>query len=154
MMGDKKPLSGPGTIVGANVKLVGTLADANEIVIHGKIEGEVISEKNVIVSETAYIKGPVSAETVQIAGEVHGSIVATGRLEILPTGKVFGSTTTKDLNIRSGAIFVGKSNMPEGEKGLMATDKDSKDDEGKDEKTSDAVIQDVVQEEKTDYEVD
>src|SRR4030042_3232954 len=118
MMGDKKPLSGPGTIVGANVKLVGTLSDANEIVVHGKIEGEVISEKNIIISETAFIKGPVSAETIQVAGEVRGSIVATGRLEIMPTGKVYGSTTTKDLNIGSGAIFAGKSNMPEGEKGI------------------------------------
>lgn len=147
MMGDKKPLSGPGTIVGANVKLVGTLADANEIVIHGKIEGEVISEKNVIISETAYVKGPVSAETVQVAGEVHGSVVATGRLEILPTGKVFGSTTTKDLNIRSGAIFVGKSNMPEGEKGLIS-DKDSKE--------AEAVVNDegTIESEKTDYEVE
>ncbi|OGD56398.1 hypothetical protein A2V71_04660 [Candidatus Berkelbacteria bacterium RBG_13_40_8] len=118
MMGDKKNLSGPGTVVGANVKLVGTLSDANEIVVHGKIEGEVISEKNIIISETAFIKGPVSAETIQVAGEVRGSIVATGRLEIMPTGKVYGSTTTKDLNIRSGAIFAGKSNMPEGEKGI------------------------------------
>ena len=50
MMGDKKPLSGPGTIVGANVKLVGTLADANEIVIHGRIEGEVVSDKSPVKS--------------------------------------------------------------------------------------------------------
>lgn len=117
-MNDKKTLSGPGTIVGVNVKLVGTITDANEIVVHGKIEGEIISEKNVNITETAYVKGPISAELVQIAGEIHGSIVATGKLEILPTGKVFGSITTKDLNIRSGAIFVGKSNMPEGDKEL------------------------------------
>lgn len=132
-MGDKKPLSGPGTIVGANVKLVGTLNDANEIVVHGKIEGEVISEKSITVSETAFIKGPVSAEMVQVAGEVHGSIVSTGKLEILPTGKVFGSVTTKDLNIRSGAIFVGKSNMPEGEKAAVM-DEEIIEDDGKKEK--------------------
>ena len=114
MMGDKN-VSGPSTIVGANVKLVGTLYDANEITVHGQIEGEVKSDKNIIITETAYIKGPIAAETVQIAGQVYGSITATSKLEILPTGKVYGSTTTKDLNIRSGAIFVGKSNMPNGE---------------------------------------
>lgn len=144
MMGDKKPISGPGTIIGANVKLVGTISDANEIIIHGKIEGEVISEKSVVISETAYVKGPISAEMVQVAGEVHGSIVATGKLEILPTGKLIGSTTTKDLNIRSGAIFVGKSNMPEGEKGLIS-EKEMKD-ENEQEK--------VAEGEKTDYEVE
>jgi cytoskeletal protein CcmA (bactofilin family) len=131
---EKKSVSGPGTIVGANVKLVGTLYDASEIVIHGKIEGEVNSDKNISVTETAYVKGPVNAETVQIAGEVHGSITATGHLEILPTGKIFGSITTKDLNIRSGAIFVGKCNMPEGEKQLNL-DKTEKEISQKEEET-------------------
>jgi len=120
MIGDKN-VSGPSTIVGVNVKLVGTLYDANEVTIHGKVEGEVKSDKLVVISETAYVKGPISAETVQIAGQVYGSITASSKLEILPTGKVYGSTTTKDLNIRSGAIFIGKSNMPDGEKSI-ATD--------------------------------
>ena len=124
-MGDKKNLAGPGTVIGANVKLVGTLSDASEIIVHGRIEGEVISEKNINISETAFVKGPVSAELVQVAGEVQGSIVATGRLEIMPTGKVFGSITTKDLNIRSGAVFVGKSNMPEQNKEIELASEDT-----------------------------
>ena|SRR3990172_4693980 len=108
--------SGPGTVVGANVKLVGTLQDASDIVIHGRIEGEVISSQSIAIAETAYIKGPVSADVISIAGKVRGSITATGRMEILPTGKVFGSITSKDLSIKSGAVFVGKCTMPENEK--------------------------------------
>lgn len=126
MMGDNKNVSGPNTVVGANVKLVGTLYDANEITIHGKIEGEVKSDKTVVISETAYIKGPVTADIIQVAGSVHGSITATGKLEILPTGKVYGSTTTKDLSIRSGAIFIGKSTMPEAGKELELEEIDEK----------------------------
>ena len=117
MIGEKRPgTSGPGTVVGANVKLVGTLQDASDIVVHGRIEGEVISSQSISITETAYIKGPVSAEIVTVAGKVNGSITATGKLEIMPTGKVFGSITGKDLAIRSGAIFVGKCSMPDGEK--------------------------------------
>lgn len=127
MIGDNKNVSGPNTVVGANVKLVGTLYDANEITIHGKIEGEVKSDKTVIITETAYIKGPVTADTVQIAGSVNGSITATGKLEILPTGKVYGSTTTKDLSIRSGAIFIGKSTMPEAGKEMNLEEVEGKD---------------------------
>lgn len=117
MLGDKRTMpAGSGTVVGANVKLIGTLSDANDIVIHGRIEGEVISNQAINISETAFIKGPISGEIVTIAGKVRGSITATGKLEILPTGKVFGSITSKDISIRSGAIFVGKCTMPEGEK--------------------------------------
>lgn len=126
MIGDNKNVSGPNTVVGANVKLVGTLYDANEVTIHGKIEGEVKSDKTVIITETAYIKGPVTADTIQVAGSVSGSITATGKLEILPTGKVYGSTTTKDLSIRSGAIFIGKSTMPEAGKDLELTEVEEK----------------------------
>lgn len=103
--------SGPGTIIGANVKLVGTLKDANDIVVHGTVEGEVISEKAVTIGETARIKGPVSAATVSVAGLLRGSIEASVRIEILPTGKVNGNIATKDLIIRSGAQFIGKSEM-------------------------------------------
>jgi len=116
MLGDKRSTpSGQGTVIGANVKLIGTLQDANDITIHGRIEGEVISNQAINITETAYVKGPISGELVTIAGKARGSITATGKLEILPTGKVFGSVTSKDLSIKSGAIFVGKSTMPEGE---------------------------------------
>lgn len=123
-MGDKKPLNGPGTVVGVNVKLVGTLYDSSEIIVHGKVEGEISSDKMITITETSFVKGPISAETVQIAGQVNGSITATGKLELLPTGKVYGSVTTKDLTVRSGAIFIGKSNMPDGEKAFEQIESD------------------------------
>ena len=117
MLGDKHSnTAGQGTIVGTNVKLLGTLQDANDITIHGQIEGEVISSQTINISETAQIKGPISAEVVMIAGVIRGSVTATGKLEILPSGKVFGSITSKDISIKSGAVFVGKCTMPEHEK--------------------------------------
>ncbi|HLB95836.1 MAG TPA: polymer-forming cytoskeletal protein [Patescibacteria group bacterium] len=116
MLGDKRPTSsGQGTVIGANVKLIGTLQDANDIVVHGRIEGEIISSQAISITESSYVKGPISADLVTIAGKVRGSITATGKLEILPTGRVYGSITSKDLSVKSGAIFVGKSTMPEGE---------------------------------------
>lgn len=103
--------NGPGTIVGVNVRLTGVLKDANDVVIYGQIEGEVISDKNVMVEENASVKGPITAEIVTVSGSVNGSIVAKNRLEITPTGKVSGSITSKDLIIKSGAQFDGKSTM-------------------------------------------
>jgi len=124
MLGSKSTgPSGPGTVIGANVKLVGTLQDASDIVIHGRIEGEVISSQGITVAETAYIKGPVSADVISVAGKIRGSVTATGRLEILPAGKVFGSVTSKDLSIKSGAIFIGKCTMPEQEKEALEEEK-------------------------------
>lgn len=105
---------GPGTTVGVNVALSGTLKDQNDIHIFGLIDGEVISEKTVTVGKTAQVKGPVKGNIVSISGVVRGSIDASERLELLDTAKVFGSISTKDLVIHSGAAFVGKCEMPTG----------------------------------------
>lgn len=107
--------NGPGTTVGVNVALSGTLKDQNDISVFGMVEGEVISERSVIIGQTAQIKGPVKGELVTVAGVVRGAITANEKLELLETGKVFGSISTKNLVIHSGATFVGKSEMPSGD---------------------------------------
>lgn len=103
--------TGPGTTVGVNVALTGTLRDQNDIVIYGMVEGEVNSDRSVMVGETAQIKGPVRGQKITVAGVVRGSIEALEKLELLTTGKVYGSIASKDLVINSGAIFVGKCTM-------------------------------------------
>lgn len=103
--------SGPGTVVGVNVALSGTLKDQNDIVIYGMVEGQVISERSVNVGETAQVKGPIHGQLITVSGTARGSIDASERLEITETGKVFGDIATKDLVIHSGATLVGKVSM-------------------------------------------
>lgn len=104
--------NGPGTTVGVNVALSGTLKDQNDISIFGMVEGEVISERAVTIGQTAQVKGPVRGELVTVAGVVRGAVTANEKLELLETGKVFGSISTKNLVVHSGAVLVGKSEMP------------------------------------------
>ncbi len=102
---------GPGTVVGVNVALSGTLKDQNDIAVHGMVEGEVVSEKTVTVGQSAQVKGPVRGKVITIAGVVRGSIDASEKLEVLETGKIFGSVTTRDMVVRSGAQISGKVTM-------------------------------------------
>lgn len=103
--------NGPGTVVGVNVALSGTLKDQNDIIVYGMVDGEVISEKSVSVGQTAQVKGPVRGVLVTVAGTVRGSIDSSEKLEIMETGKVYGSIVTKDLVVHSGAVVVGKVMM-------------------------------------------
>ena len=105
----------PGTVVGANVKLQGTLRDTQDIIIYGQVEGEVISDETVTVEENASIKGPVNAQVVLLSGTIKGALDAKEKLEIHPTGRLSGSVNTANLIIHSGAIFNGKSVMTEKE---------------------------------------
>ncbi len=124
------------TVVGSSVSLTGSLRDTADIVVHGQVEGEVASEQNVIIGETARVKGPVIAQNVSVSGEVNGSVDAKEKLEIHPTGKVFGNITTSDLIIHSGAIFVGKSSMPNAEKEAKTEKEESKKEKKESEKES------------------
>lgn len=99
------------TVVGSGVHLSGTLKDQSDIIVHGSVEGEVQSEQNVIVGDSAKVKGPITAQVVSISGEVNGTITAKDKLEIHPTGRVEGDIHTKDLIIHSGAYFAGQCEM-------------------------------------------
>ena len=110
-MSNQEESQNGGTIVGSNVKLTGVLKDINDIIIHGKVEGEIESQKSVVISENASAKGPITADQIIISGSVNGSVTAHTKFELLPGGNVSGSITTKDLVIQSGALFNGKCIM-------------------------------------------
>ena len=100
------------TIVGLNVNLKGNLKNKGSIQVNGSIEGEVRSDENIIIGETANIKGPVIAKIIEVSGEIRGQIEASEKLELQPTAKVFGDINAKNLIIKQGAIFIGKCLMP------------------------------------------
>lgn len=106
---------GEGTVIGTHVKLAGMLSDPNDIVILGKLDGEVHSDHSVTIGPNAHVKGPVTAARVILEGTVRGNIHTRDRLEILPKGNLAGNIETRDLVIHSGAIFNGRCQIIGGE---------------------------------------
>lgn len=101
------------TVIGLNVNLKGNLKNQGSIQVNGSVEGEVRSDDNITVGETAMIKGPVAAKVIEVSGTIKGLVEASEKLEINPTGKVIGDINAKSLIIKQGAIFIGKSAMPD-----------------------------------------
>lgn len=101
------------TIIGLNVNLKGNLKNKGSIQVNGSIEGEIRSDESITIGETANVKGPVVAKSIEISGSVKGLVEASEKLEINPTGKVVGDINVKTLIIKPGAVFVGKSTMPD-----------------------------------------
>lgn len=104
------------TVIGLNVSLKGNLYNKGSIQVNGTIEGEIKSDENLTIGETAVVKGPIFAKTIDISGEISGTVEASEQLEITPTGKVYGDIKAKTLIIKQGAIFVGSSTMTEASK--------------------------------------
>ncbi|NQX00292.1 polymer-forming cytoskeletal protein [bacterium] len=98
-------------MLSTDVEIKGTVRFTNDLVVDGKIEGEINSEGNLTVGENARLKAEIKTATVVVYGKVHGNITATERVELKASGEVVGDIKAKTLSIEAGAIFVGKSTV-------------------------------------------
>jgi len=99
------------TVIGVEVQVKGNLHNKGSILINGNVEGEIKSDENVTVGETAVVSGPIVAKSILISGKVTGTVEAHEKMEIDPTGVVNGDIKTKILIVREGAIFNGNAVM-------------------------------------------
>jgi cytoskeletal protein CcmA (bactofilin family) len=98
-------------VLSTDVDIKGTVKFTNDLVVDGKIEGEITSDGNLTVGENARIKAEVKTATVVVYGKVHGNLTATDRVELKSSAEVVGDIKAKTLSIEAGAIFVGKSTV-------------------------------------------
>jgi cytoskeletal protein CcmA (bactofilin family) len=98
-------------VLSSDVEIKGTVKFTNDLVVDGKIEGEINSDGNLTVGENARIKAEIKTATVIVYGKVHGNLTATDRVELKASAEVVGDIKAKTLAIEAGAIFVGKSTV-------------------------------------------
>lgn len=98
-------------VLSTDVEIKGTVKFTNDLVVDGRIEGEITSDGNLTVGENARIKAEIKTATVVVYGKVHGNLTATDRVELKASAEVVGDIKAKTLSIEAGAIFVGKSTV-------------------------------------------
>jgi cytoskeletal protein CcmA (bactofilin family) len=98
-------------VLGPTASFQGHLKSEGNVRIDGYFDGSIETAGNVIVGEAAKVIADITAQNVQVWGAVKGSIAASGRLEILPTGRVWGEIKVTSLLIDEGGLFRGKSVM-------------------------------------------
>jgi cytoskeletal protein CcmA (bactofilin family) len=105
----QRPVGPSRNVLSSDVEIKGTVKFTNDLVVDGRIEGEIQSEGNLTVGENARLKAEIKTGTVVVYGKVHGNIVAADKVELKATAEVVGDIKAKTLSIEPGAIFVGKS---------------------------------------------
>jgi cytoskeletal protein CcmA (bactofilin family) len=96
--------------VGTNAQLKGEMNVKGTLRVDGAIEGRVNADW-VILSETALVKGDITAQKIIIGGRVEGNLHAKDLVEIQAKGKVLGEIFTKKLAVTEGGEFNGKIEM-------------------------------------------
>jgi len=107
----KSPSGSTRNVLSSDVEIKGIVKFQHDLIVDGKIEGEIHSTGNLTVGENARLKAEIKTGTVVVYGKVHGNLTATERVELKSSAEVVGDIKAKFLTIEAGAIFVGKSTV-------------------------------------------
>ena len=111
MLGKSKhpPVDKIETVIGPNTNFKGHLVCDGSVRIDGVCEEGVIETVgNIVVGPTAKVAADLVAKNVSVSGAVTGNIQASGRLEILSTGKVWGDVDVGSFLLDDEGYFEGK----------------------------------------------
>jgi cytoskeletal protein CcmA (bactofilin family) len=79
--------------------------------VDGKLTGTVVSEGDLIVGDGGEVDGELKVGQVIVSGTVRGTIRASRRVHLTPTGKLFADVDTPSLVIEDGGLFEGRCSM-------------------------------------------
>lgn len=99
------------TIIGGSVKVEGTFVGSGDVVVEGHVSGTLKTSKNLRIGARAVLKADVEAGNITVAGEIRGQVKCAGKIELLPTAKIYGSVDTQTIAVAHGAVLHGKVTM-------------------------------------------
>jgi cytoskeletal protein CcmA (bactofilin family) len=79
--------------------------------VNGKFKGEIVSTDTLIIGEKAVVNATVRVGAVVIRGELVGGLLATERVEMRKTARVFGDVEAPVVVIEEGVLFEGHCRM-------------------------------------------
>ena len=107
-------MSSSKNVLSSDVEIKGSIKFSHDLIIDGKIEGEVHSDGALTVGENALIKGEIKTRSVIIFGKVEGNVVVQGRCEVKSTATIVGDISATAFQLEEGASFQGRSKVGKG----------------------------------------
>lgn len=104
-------MSSSKNVLSSDVEIKGSIKFSHDLIIDGKIEGEVHSDGALTVGENALIKGEIKTRSVIIFGKVEGNITVQERCELKSNATLIGDIAAGTLAIEEGATFMGQSQV-------------------------------------------
>ena len=105
------PINNSKNILSSDVEIKGSIKFQNDLMVDGKIEGEILSPGILVVGENAEVRGEIKTKSVTVHGKVQGNITVEERCELKARAQLIGDLKAARLVIEEGATFVGKSEV-------------------------------------------
>lgn len=97
--------------ISAGTVIKGEITSPYDIRIDGTFEGKVQTKGRVVVGETAFMKGDVICENIDLWGKLEGNVYVKDTLALMEGCKVDGNLNTRRLSVELGSTFNGNCRM-------------------------------------------
>jgi cytoskeletal protein CcmA (bactofilin family) len=101
-------------ILSSDVEIEGSIKFQKELLIDGKVKGEINSDGILTIGENANINGEIKTKSITVYGKVQGNITVAERCELKSRCTLQGDLKAARLVIEEGATFIGKSEVTSG----------------------------------------
>ena len=98
------------SLQGRSIAIRGSVECVEDVLIEGRIEGHIWNENHVVtVGADAIVTGDIVARQITVRGAVEGTLMATGRVDIMDAARVVGRVLSQKLMLAEGGLFQGKA---------------------------------------------
>src|SRR5213593_4949712 len=101
-------------ILSSDVEIKGSIKFQKELLIDGKVEGDINSDGTLTVGENAEIRGEIKTKSITVYGKVHGNITVAERCELKSKCVLQGDLKAARLTIEEGTTFIDRSEVTSG----------------------------------------
>jgi cytoskeletal protein CcmA (bactofilin family) len=98
-------------VIGKGIQIKGNLSGAEDLIIEGRVEGNISLKNHLAIEATGQIVADMSTRSLSVQGEVSGNIEAEEMVEIKADAKVVADIRAPRVIIEDGARFKGKIEM-------------------------------------------
>ena len=98
-------------VIGKGIQIKGNLSGAEDLIIEGRVEGNISLKNHLAIESTGQIVAEMSTRSLSVQGEVSGNIEAEEMVEIKADAKVVADIRAPRVIIEDGARFKGRIEM-------------------------------------------
>jgi cytoskeletal protein CcmA (bactofilin family) len=98
------------SLQGRTLAIRGSVDCVEDVLIEGRVDGHIWNEHHMVtIGADAVVNGDIVARQITVRGAVEGTLMATGRVDIMDEARVAGRVLSQKLTLAEGGQFNGKA---------------------------------------------
>jgi len=99
------------TIIGESVMVEGEFNGRGNIIIEGKLNGNIKTDGHILIGDKAEIKANIESGSAFISGKVSGNIKVNSSIDIAKSASIKGDIEAKSIAVEAGSRINGNIKM-------------------------------------------